>query len=34
MCNGQVCDLVEAVVAILKMSLRIMLIWEVVYHVF
>lgn len=29
----QVCDLVEVTVAILEMSLRIMLVWEVVYYV-
>lgn len=33
MCNRQVCDLVEAIVAILKTSLRIMLVWEVAYYV-
>lgn len=33
MCNRQVYDLVEAIAAILKMSLRIMLVREVAYYV-
>lgn len=35
MCNRQVSDLVEAILksAILKMNLRITLVWEAVYYV-